>query len=158
MTRIRYATQEDALSLRQAFVEVVEPLEVYNEAMRAEQLAKYTAQHFVDLIVEDSGSVAVAEDADGRLLGFIVTALQGGPIWIEWICILSAARGKHVGESLIEFALREATARGGHKYWCDTRADNVPAIRLFEKMGFTQKCRFDDHWQRQAYLLWEKFI
>ena len=46
-------------------------------------------------------------------------------------------------------------ARGAHKVWCDSRADNVESIATLERAGFRRIASLENHWFNQDYLLWE---
>lgn len=157
MVDIRYIKVEEAASVSELLERVVSKTLVYNEIARADQFKKYTPAYLTKHISDDAKSV-VGAYADGKLVGFVITVDQTGPIWIDWICIDEGARGQHIGENLIQFCLSEAKGRSVNKYWCDTRTENQPAINLFTKMGFERKCELKSHWYGQDFYIWEKFI
>lgn len=157
MSEIKYVTTAEALVVSELLQKVVSKATVYNQLAREDQIKKYTPEYLTQLIESDAKSVA-GSYIEGKLVGFVIAVDQSGPIWIEWICIDEAARGKHVGENLITFCLAEAKGRGCNKYWCDTRTENIPAVNLFTKMGFEQKCELKSHWYGQDFYIWEKFI
>lgn len=153
----RFAQIEDAPALRRLFQEVVSNLEVYCESMREEQLGRYTVEHIEGLIGAHEKAVVVAEVA-GQIQGFISVTNQGGPGWIDWLIVAEKHRQKGIGRELITRAMYAAPDRGIHKLWADSRTANEPMFKLFKHMDFIIKSEFKDHWHRQDYYIWQKFI
>ena len=151
---VSYARASDAAALEALFRKIVAPLEIYNEAARADELAKYSAAQFARLIGDDASGVVIAH-VDGRPGGFAITADEDGPIWLEWYGVAAEARGQGVGEKLIVFVLAEARRSRATRVWCDTRTNNVASITLLEKLGFRKLCVLPNHWHGQDYFLWE---
>lgn len=46
------------------------------------------------------------------------------------------ARGQGVGTALLHAVLSSERAKHAQQVWLETQADNVPAIRAYERMGF----------------------
>jgi ribosomal protein S18 acetylase RimI-like enzyme len=155
--KIEPATSDDSVNLRALFVSVVEGLEVYCRSMRDEQLALYTSEYFNKKIEKDRLSVLKAS-IDGELAGFILSTNQTGPAWIDWLITDPKFRRNGLAERLVLDVVATAPQRNVHKIWCDTRSHNYPAIRIFERLGFTKKCELLCHWHKEDYLIWEKFI
>jgi len=151
---VSYAELADAEALAALFAAIVAPLDIYNEAARAAELAKFTASDFTRLIAADPSSVIVARLED-RLSGFAITYDEHGPIWLEWYGVAPAARGHGIGEQLLRFVLADAKRRGATRVWCDTLTSNGTSIALLEKLGFNLLCLLPDHWHGQDYFLWE---
>ena len=151
---VSYANEADSVTLRDLFASVVAPLEIYNDAARSTELAKYTAEHFRLLMRADRLSVVIAY-LNGRPSGFAITEDEHGPIWIEWYGVAEEARGHGIGEQLIRFVLTEARRRNATRVWCDTRTDNLASNALFQKLGFRKLCELPNHWHGQDFFLWE---
>ena len=134
---IDYATAADATALEALFRAVVAPLELYNRAARAEQLAHFTAAEFGWLIAADARSVILAR-FDGAPAGFAIVEDEHGPVWLEWYGVAAEAR-----------------THGETRVWCDMRTDNVGSNALLVRLGFRQLCRLDRHWHGQDYFLWD---
>jgi ribosomal protein S18 acetylase RimI-like enzyme len=52
------------------------------------------------------------------------------------LTITAAYRRKGLGEALLRALLRAASETGPRQVWLSVRPDNLPAIRLYEKLGF----------------------
>ena len=94
---------------------------------------------FMAHISSPAHQVFVAVDAD-EVAGFLSAFLVSSPIsrWeIDLIIVRSTSRGKGVGTSLIEEALRYGSNLGVHWAKASIRIDNYASQRAFSKMGFT---------------------
>jgi GNAT superfamily N-acetyltransferase len=56
--------------------------------------------------------------------------------WIEDVFVAEAARGSGLGRAMVRAALDRAGERGCRRADLDTDADNLPARRLYESLGF----------------------
>lgn len=52
------------------------------------------------------------------------------------LTVLADYRRQGLGEALLRLLLREAATAGPPQVWLSVRPDNIPAIRLYEKLGF----------------------
>jgi ribosomal protein S18 acetylase RimI-like enzyme len=62
---------------------------------------------------------------------------------IEHVGVVRAYRGRGMGRVLMETGLRDIAQRGGRCAILEVYADNLPAIRLYESLGF--ECAGDQH-------------
>jgi ribosomal protein S18 acetylase RimI-like enzyme len=53
--------------------------------------------------------------------------------------ILPAYRRQGIGEALLRACIAKAKVKGITRIELEARADNVPAIRLYEKLGFVHE-------------------
>ena len=157
MTHLRYAQGSDVSSLKPLIDEVVLAADIYVLASRLADVQKLSAENLAERIAEDPRSIVLAEQS-GALVGFAVTTDQHGPIWIDWLGVAQHARGQGVGKALLAYLLAEGPVRRATRYWCDTRTNNNPAIKLFAQFGFSQFAELTRHWHGQDYFLWEKPI
>jgi ribosomal-protein-alanine N-acetyltransferase len=68
--------------------------------------------------------------------GLAVTGADG---YIQTIGVHSSAQRHGIGRRLMHAFLAEAAARGATTCWLEVRADNAPAQRLYESLGFTNR-------------------
>lgn len=52
------------------------------------------------------------------------------------VCTVEHRRGEGIGTALCRELLRTASLHGADRAWLSVLADNVPALRLYEKLGF----------------------
>lgn len=93
---------------------------------------------------EDWDYCFVAKDGK-KIIGFILSTLIDKPrsAWIyghiSWLGVSKAYHGKNVAKRLLEKASQILKDKGARILAMDTASDNQPAIRFFEKNGFTEK-------------------
>jgi ribosomal protein S18 acetylase RimI-like enzyme len=56
--------------------------------------------------------------------------------WIEDLFVTESARGRGLGEAVVELAVRRARARGCRRVELDVNERNAPALRLYGRLGF----------------------
>ena len=78
----------------------------------------------------------VAEDGDGRLVGYAGLAASGGLGDIQTIAVARDHWGTGLGGRLLTELLRAATAFECHEVMLECRVDNLPAQKLYERFGF----------------------
>ena len=74
---------------------------------------------------------------DGEPAGICKLAIRGDRGWISGIGIAVPHRGQGLGEALMRAVLDQARARGLREVWLEVLVQNEPAIRLYEKLGFS---------------------
>lgn len=77
-------------------------------------------------------SVAVS---DGEPVGFVAARDEGAKSVIELVAVDSATRSRGVGNDLMSCYLETAKQRHG-KVEIGVHLDNIPALRLYERLGF----------------------
>jgi ribosomal-protein-alanine N-acetyltransferase len=76
------------------------------------------------------------EDAATQLLGYAGLASNGAEADVQTIAVAPHAQGRGVGALLLGALLQEAARRGCSTVLLEVRADNEPAIRLYQRHGF----------------------
>lgn len=84
---------------------------------------------------KDVSSLMVARIND-LLVGYVCYWLIYKEIHIMNLAVHQAFRRQGIGEALIRTVLKEARSRGGERATLEVRQSNIPAIRLYEKLGF----------------------
>ncbi len=76
---------------------------------------------------------------DGELVGSMVVLFRRNlrSARIYSIAVAERARGLGIGRRLMAKAEREARARGCDRMHLEVRMDNMPAIGLYERLGFS---------------------
>jgi ribosomal-protein-alanine N-acetyltransferase len=72
-------------------------------------------------------------------LGYGGLAVTGADGYIQTIGVHRTAQRQGIGRLLMHAFLEEAAARGATTCWLEVRADNAPAQRLYESLGFTNR-------------------
>jgi ribosomal protein S18 acetylase RimI-like enzyme len=109
------------------------------------------ARRFLSNIVQYPGcgtffapaSYAASEGERGALCGISLASLVApGTGHITQICVTPSQRGKGVGYALLRRSMLALAAHGCRTVGLTVTSTNVGAIRLYEQMGFTDRCDF----------------
>ena len=126
--------------------------------MEAQQreIEKYTPDRLREVIEDDPDSVLIATATDGAIIGFCISTVDDGLIWLAWFGVDPQARRTGVGRALLDALQRTVRARGAHKTWCDCRTTNAVSATLLMSAGFTRICTLKNHWYGHDFLLLER--
>ncbi|MGI8578474.1 MAG: GNAT family N-acetyltransferase [Nocardioidaceae bacterium] len=87
-----------------------------------------------------NGNVVFVARCDGQIVGaltLVTFPIPSGPrSWIEDVVVDEAARGKGVGEALVERAIQSARASGVRSVDLTSRPTRAAANRLYQRLGF----------------------
>ena len=105
---------------------------------------KYTDEQLEGIIADDRTPVFVAEK-DGRIEGYAFCIHKQFPkdsnmtdiktLYIDDLCVDENCRGHHIGTLLYEHVLAYAKAQGCYNVTLNVWADNVNAVKFYEKIG-----------------------
>ena len=79
----------------------------------------------------------VAEEGD-RVAGYIGSQTCGDESDVMNVAVHPDFRRRGIAEALVNALVEELKAIGSHCLTLEVRASNVPAISLYEKLGFTE--------------------
>src|SRR5204863_5310670 len=96
------------------------------------------------MIAEDPDAVLTAR-ADGRLVGYLVSNLDEGLVWLAWFGVVASHRRHGIGTALLEAFEVTIRPRGCHKIWCDCRSSNEKSIAALTKAGYTIIAEVKNH-------------
>ncbi|KAA9339692.1 GNAT family N-acetyltransferase [Hymenobacter busanensis] len=71
-----------------------------------------------------------------ELVGVVYIARRGWTSRVAAMGLVLEARGRGLGRPMLQTAIDEAAARGDRLLMLEVFTDNVPAIRLYERLGF----------------------
>lgn len=101
------------------------------------------AAHFNALQSPGQGFLFYARAA-GELVGYGRLDRGRGEaagLGVVALTVLEAYRRKGLGEALLRRLLGAAVAAGMRQVWLSVRPDNLPALRLYEKLGFVRDAK-----------------
>ncbi|MCC6004758.1 MAG: ribosomal protein S18-alanine N-acetyltransferase [Thermofilum sp.] len=75
-------------------------------------------------------------DYKGLTIGYIVSCLEDKRLHIHSIAVIEGFRGKGIGKKLLEETVKLANNVGVKEIYLEVKTQNIPAITLYEKMGF----------------------
>jgi ribosomal-protein-alanine N-acetyltransferase len=78
----------------------------------------------------------VVDEDDGTLLGYAGLMHSGAEGDVQTVAVAPAAQRRGVGARLVRALLTAAARRGCTSLMLEVRADNAPAIALYQRFGF----------------------
>lgn len=99
----------------------------------------------------------VAEIEQQRIVGICGIRKIMGEGEITNVAVLPAHRHCHIAEEMLQRLLSESRAEGVDDFTLEVRSGNVPAIRLYERLGFVAegtRPRFYRNPQEDALIMW----
>ena len=78
----------------------------------------------------------VLREPGGRVAAFCTVWIVQDELHVNNVAVGPAHRGKGVGQALLRFVLRLAAGLGARRATLEVRRSNVPALRLYERLGF----------------------
>ena len=85
-------------------------------------------------------NVVMAEDG-ARSVGYAHWRLYGSTAHVVHVVVAPGARGRGVGRALLQELRGRARALGATRWYLNVKADNVSAIRLYERAGLSVEQR-----------------
>ena len=90
-------------------------------------------------VIDKGGAVFIAE-ADGTVVGTAAIAPHGpGEVELLKVTVAESARGAGLGRTLVELCIARAREMGADTMMLVSSSRLQPAVRLYERMGFTHR-------------------
>lgn len=99
--------------------------DAWNEASWWEEFAQRPRRRYV-----------VATAGDGTIVGYAGLDVAGTTADVMTVAVAPAAQGRGTGRVLMDHLLEAARSAGAEALMLEVRADNGPALRLYESLGF----------------------
>lgn len=80
-----------------------------------------------------------APAGEGAMIGTVGLQVIGGDGEISNVAVMPAFRGRGIARNLLEAAIENARQQGVKDFTLEVRAGNLPAIHLYESLGFRQE-------------------
>jgi len=91
-------------------------------------------------IVNSNQTVLFVAEEDNEILGTLTLVFNliptGRKVWIEDVVVHSSARGKGVGEKLVQYAIDYTANKNIDKINLTSSPERVAANKLYQKLGF----------------------
>ena len=110
-------------------------------------------------ILAGGGRVLFAIDAAGHALGTVALLHEGDGVYeLTKMAVDPAARGRGIGRTLMQGALRTFRSLDGRELFLESSSKLAPAIALYQSVGFVHHPapRPGSHYARaDVYMVWE---
>mgnify|MGYP001085191014 FL=1 len=142
--KIRRAQEEDIPVIDKLLFEVLKVHSDVRPDLFKAGTKKYTDEELKEILADDKTPVFVAE-RDGGVVGYAFCVHQQfinnnnmtdiKTFYIDDLCVDEAARGMHIGKALYEYVVEYARAQGYYNVTLNVWADNVNAVKFYERIG-----------------------
>ena len=87
-------------------------------------------------ILDRGGRIFFAEQG-GETIGCCALVVLGpGEFEIAKMAVTASAQGNGIGKRLLTHVIDAARSTGAHRLWLETNHAMIPAVRLYESLGF----------------------
>ncbi len=116
---------------------------------RAMQQQDIKAVSEIEKTVLDAWSYNIIEQAqiynkcyvalvENEIAAFACFAHFGDTADLNALSVHEKQRNKGVATTLLQFAFDDLIKSGANKFWLEVRSENMPAIKLYQRLGFKQ--------------------
>jgi ribosomal-protein-alanine N-acetyltransferase len=113
-------------------------------------LPEHYTDYFFESLLRELPEAFIVAELENTLVGYIMCKLEFGfsnfrklgfvkKGHVVSISLLENHRRKNIGESLLIEGINGVAARKGDEIYLEVRTSNIPAISLYEKLGFQIK-------------------
>lgn len=88
--------------------------------------------------LQPEGGFAVVAHGEGQARGFILIRVAAGEAELITVAVHPSAHRSGIARALVVAARMRLEAEGAETLFLEVRSDNVPAIALYEKLGFSK--------------------
>jgi ribosomal protein S18 acetylase RimI-like enzyme len=101
-----------------------------------------TAEQLTAIVSAPTNTLLIARDDQGAIVGTLTLLMMLTPGstfgFVEDVVVDEAARGQGIGEQLVRECQRLAIAQGASRVELHSGNHRQPAIRLYQRVGFTK--------------------
>lgn len=90
----------------------------------------------------------VVAESGAEIVGYAGLAAAGGDADVQTMAVAAAHQGRGIGARLLRDLLTEAVRRRCDRVFLEVRADNAPALALYERFGFERVGRRRGYYER----------
>ncbi|MCR4395689.1 MAG: GNAT family N-acetyltransferase [Candidatus Saccharicenans sp.] len=80
--------------------------------------------------------IFLVAEAEGRVIGTVLASYDGRKGWINRLAVDPSFRGRGLAQKLVRLAEQELEKEGLRMFAALIEADNLPSIKLFQKLGY----------------------
>jgi len=124
-------------------------LENVDEMLKIEKksfASHWSRQTFLDELSAENGYYIKIKDRD-RIMGYSGFRYVLDEAHITTLAVHNKFRKKGIGTKLVEQLMKDAKARGLNKLYLEVRQSNIPAQKIYKKLGFKVIDRRREYYQ-----------
>lgn len=130
------AAQTDSIQVREAegLDEVAWACDLFNTTFDPYSGDYIPEDEYPQLL--DNGQILIAVDHKGVKMGALHQSVERNVAWISHVAVVPEARGKHVGQALVDTFVERNRTSDKSRYMLWVQQQNEPAVSMYRKKGF----------------------
>lgn len=108
--------------------------------------------------LKDKSNLFLVAKEINKIVGTLNGYYEAGMFWIDWLVIDPSYRRNGIAKSLMNYLEKKLKKEKIHKMWCDCRINNKESISLLNKLKFKKIAKLKNHWYKQDFYLWQKYL
>ena len=109
-------------------------------------VSHWSKQTFIDELFSENGHYIAAIE-NGKIIGYTGYRYVSEEAHITTLAVDKKSRKKGIGTALIGQLIKDAKAQGLKKLYLDVRQSNIPAQKIYRKLGFKVIDRRREYYQ-----------
>ncbi|MBI1956011.1 MAG: ribosomal protein S18-alanine N-acetyltransferase [Acidobacteria bacterium] len=105
-------------------------------ASASPEAAAWNRQAYEKILANPGSSSCRVAEQGGGVVGFVCFRMLGEEVELLNLAVHPSFRGQGIGEFLVKQTLFEVVEKGGRRIFLEVRDANLPALRLYERLGF----------------------
>lgn len=155
--KIELLKDKDILQASKLARKIINQTFYYSKQARKEWSQDYSPKMIKDKLKSGIWFFFVAKDKN-KIVGFSDVRIEGKVGRSEWSCVDKNYRRRGVGKALFKRKIQLCKNRSCHKIVADSRMNNREGIAFLKSLGFRIEARMRNHWFKQDYYYWGKYI
>ena len=105
-------------------------------AAASPEAAAWNRQEYEQILTHRGNNFCRVAEQDGGVVGFVCFRVVGEDAELLNLAVLPPFRRQGIGVLLVQQMLREVAEKGAKRIFLEVRDSNLPALRLYEHLGF----------------------
>ena len=107
-------------------------------ASASPEAAAWNRQAYEGILANPGNSFCRVVEQGGCVVGFVCFRVMGEEAELLNLAVLPSFRGQGIGAFLVNQTLLEVAEKGAGRIFLEVRDANLPALRLYKRLGFEQ--------------------
>ncbi len=137
--------------------EIINKTFYYSKFARSEEIKRFSPVLIRKELKDKNNLFLIAKDND-KTAGILNGYYEAGMFWIDWVVVNPSSRRNGIAESLMNYLEGKLKKEKVHKIWCDCRTINKESVSLLKKLKFKKITKIKNHWYKQDFYLWQKYL
>lgn len=128
------------LEIKDLIIDIMKAEDVHEASLIEEEAFSmpWKESDFLEMIMRPYAHYFVARN-NGQIVGICGILDMAGEGDISNVAVSLKERGRGIAQKMLQYAIDECIQIGMKEFTLEVRVSNIPAIRLYEKLGFDKE-------------------